>query len=107
MKQFVYPAVCYKDYENETTTLLLPDTDILTSGANVEEAFLGAKDYLKTFVDCSIKFGGTIPEATSFDDTMRLNPRKSVLLIDAESRLHEADGITQSSLEGGIGGLFE
>ena len=107
MKQFVYPAVCYKDYENETTTLLLPDTDILTSGANVEEAFFGSKEYIKTFVDCSLKFAGTIPEATSFDDTMRLNPRKSVLLIDAESRLREADSITQSSLEGGIGGLFE
>lgn len=91
MKQFAYPAVCYADNENETMTLLLPDTDIIASGDNVEEAFWSAKSHLKSYVDWAIKFGDEVPTATTFGDTEKLNPKKAVLLIDAESSAQKAD----------------
>lgn len=91
MKQFAYPAICYKDIENETTTLLLPDTDIIASGDDVEKAFWSAKAYLKSFIDWSIKLDAEIPEPTSFDKIVRENPRKSILLVDIESRAKKAD----------------
>ncbi len=93
MKQFVYPAICYNDVENETITLLLPDTDIVASGADVEEAFWAAKDYLKSFVDWSIKFDADIPTASTFAQTAKLNPKKAVLLVDVESKSKKADAV--------------
>ncbi|MBQ7452985.1 MAG: hypothetical protein IJS68_01815 [Clostridia bacterium] len=91
MKQFVYPAVCYKDDEFDTISLLLPDVDIVASGATCEDAFISAKSYLKSYIDWSVKLEGDLPEATSFEDTVKLNPKRSVLLVDATSNAVKAD----------------
>ena len=85
MKQFIYPAVCYKDDEDESITLLLPDIDVISSGATCEDAFISAKGHLKSFVEFSVKFGGAIDGATSFKDVCAQNPKKDVLLVDAET----------------------
>lgn len=91
MKQFVYPAVYYADSENNTSTLLLPDVDILATDDTVENAFVRAKSHLLSFIDWSIKFGGAIADPTSFKETMVLNPRKDILLIDVESNAQKID----------------
>ena len=91
MKQFIYPAIYYADNENETSTLLLPDPDIIASSDTVENAFISAKDHLQSYVDWSIKFGGEISEATSFKDTAALNPKRDVLLVDVTSNAKAID----------------
>lgn len=85
MKQFIYPAICYKDEEFETITLLLPDIDVISSGATCEDAFVSAKAHLKSFVEFSLKFGGELDEPTKFKDVCAQNPKKDVLLIDTET----------------------
>ena len=85
MKQFIYPALYYADDENETSTLLIDDLDIIASSDTVENAYLSAKDHLQNFVDWSIKFGGVINPATSFKETCALNPKRDVLLVDVNS----------------------
>ena len=85
MKQFIYPAICYKDDEDDSITLLLPDIDVIASGLTCEDAFVSAKGHLKSFVEWSVKFGGAIDDATSFKDICAQNPKKDVLLIDAET----------------------
>ena len=91
MKQFIYPAIYYADNENETSTLLLPDPDIIASSDTVENAFISAKDHLQSYVDWSIKFGGEISEATSFKDTAALNPKRDILLVDVTSSAKAID----------------
>lgn len=108
MKQFAYPAICYYDADNETTTLLLPDTDIIASGENVEEAFWSAKNYLKSFIDWSIKFDAEIPQPTKYSEIVKANSRKSVLLIDTESKAKLADiEKAEQKFQGFIHDFFE
>ncbi|MBO4570208.1 MAG: hypothetical protein J5689_03245 [Clostridia bacterium] len=96
MKQFIYPALYYADDENETSTLLIDDLDIISSSDTVENAYLSAKDHLQNFVDWSIKYGGVINPATSFKETCALNPKRDVLLVDVNS---DAVPVDKNSLE--------
>ena len=91
MKQFIYPAICYKDEEEDSITLLLPDIDVIASGATCEDAFLSAKSHLKSFVEWSVKFGGAIDSPTTFKDVSAQNPKKDILLIDAETNAVKLD----------------
>lgn len=91
MKQFIYPAICYKDDEDESITLLLPDIDVISSGLTCEDAFISAKGHLKSFVEFSLKFGAAIDDATSFKDICAQNPKKDVLLVDAETDAKKID----------------
>lgn len=108
MKQFAYPAICYKDVENETITLLLPDADIIASGDNVEDAFWSAKSHLKSYIDWSIKFDTELPTASNFEEVARTNSRKSVLLVDAESNAKKVDMVqAEQSFNNFIHDFFE
>ena len=103
MKQFIYPALYYADDENETSTLLIDDLDIIASSDTVENAYLSAKVHLQNFVDWSIKFGGVINPATSFKETCALNPKRDVLLVDVNS---EAVPVDKNDLNNAMGQLY-
>ena len=103
MKQFIYPALYYADDENETSTLLIDDLDIISSSDTVENAYLSAKDHLQNFVDWSIKYGGVINPATSFKETCALNPKRDVLLVDVNS---DAVPVNRDDLNGDFGQVF-
>lgn len=97
MKKFVYPVILFKSNEENNYTVLIPDLDIVACGDTVEQAYLSAQDYLETFLEFAVKMESPIAEATTFDDTLKLNPSRIVLLIDAD--VEEALALTEGEKE--------
>lgn len=85
MKKYVYPVILFYSEEEKNYTVLIPDLDIVASGETVEKAYLSAEDYLETFLDFAEKMKSPISPATTFDDTQRMNPKRIILLVDAET----------------------
>lgn len=85
MKKYVYPVILFYSEEENNYTVLIPDLDIVASGDTVENAYLSAEDYLETFLDFAEKMESPINSATSYDDTARMNPKRIILLVDAET----------------------
>ncbi|MBQ8761824.1 MAG: type II toxin-antitoxin system HicB family antitoxin [Clostridia bacterium] len=83
MKQFVFPAVLYKDKENRGYTIILHDISVCTEGETVEEAFLRAKEFLETYCRCALEYNGEVEEATKYEDVEK-EPNNIVLLVDAQ-----------------------
>ncbi|MGI5842089.1 MAG: type II toxin-antitoxin system HicB family antitoxin [Christensenellales bacterium] len=54
MFHYVYPAVFY-NHENEYQ-VLIPDINLTTSGATLDEAYLLAKDFLRAYFTYALKF---------------------------------------------------
>lgn len=84
MKKFVYPVILFEDAEDKTYSVLFPDLDIVASGETVEEAYLEAEDYLKAYLEFASKMKSEVAAPTSFLDAEKMNPRRVVLLADAE-----------------------
>ena len=84
MKKYVYPVILFSDADNKSYTVLFPDLDIVASGETVEEAYLDAEDYLKSYLEFATKMENDIVAPTSFVDTQKMNPKRVVLLADAE-----------------------
>ena len=82
MKKYAYPVILFYSEEEKNYTVLIPDLDIVASGETVEKAYLSAEDYLETFLDFAEKMESPI---TTFDDTQRVNPKRIILLVDAET----------------------
>lgn len=82
MKQFVFPAVLYKDTENRGYTIILNDVNICTEGVSVEDAFWRAKEFLEVYCRCAIDYNGEIEEATKFEN-VEAGKNNIVLLVDA------------------------
>ena len=97
MKNFIYPIVLFSDKTDNTYTILFPDLDIVACGETVEEAYFEAEDYLKSYLEFAVKMGAEIPESTKYEDALKLNPQRFVLLADADV----ADGLTLTSQEEG------
>ena len=84
MKKFIYPVVLFSDKVDNTYTVLFPDLDIVACGESVEDAYLEAEDYLQAYMEFANKMDSSIPEATKYEDALKLNPQRYVLLADAE-----------------------
>lgn len=85
MKKYVYPVILFYSEEEKNYTVLIPDLDIVASGDTVENAYLSAEDYLETFLDFAEKMESPINPATTYDDTVKMNPKRIILLVDAET----------------------
>ena len=89
MKDLVYPAVIYKDENDQGYTIAIHDLGIVTEGETVVEAYIKAKEYLCAMVDCAIKFNCDIEAPTDFDAVYKKNAlgkeKNIVLLVDALS----------------------
>lgn len=83
MKKYVYPVIVFEVSE-KNYTVLFPDLDIVASGDTIEEAYLEAEDFLKSYLDFAEKMNSKIASPTTFLDTEKLNPKRVVLLADAE-----------------------
>jgi len=83
MSVYSYPAVFYKDEDEDGFTVAFHDLSLFTEGKTVEEAFLRAKEFLTAYIKYSKKYDEEIPEASSFDDVSKDN-KNLVFLIDAE-----------------------
>lgn len=84
MKKYVYPVILFESDESKSYTVLFPDLDIVASGDTVEEAYLEAEDYLKSYLEFASKMESEIASPTSFVDAEKMNPKRNVLLADAE-----------------------
>ena len=84
MKRYVYPSVVYSDPDTESFTVFLPDLGIVADGSTAEESYERAKDMLKEYFIAANKYSSYIPDATPYEEIQKQNPKKQVLLIDAE-----------------------
>ena len=54
--QFVYPAIFIKDEDDGSYQVFFPYLNIYTSGKNITETFLYAKDLLKVYFSYALKY---------------------------------------------------
>ena len=85
MSEYVYPAIIYPDSEGRGFTLSVPDVNIVTEGETVEEAFLRAKDFLASYIEVCNELDSDIEGSTSFAETAKKNPKRIILLVDADN----------------------
>lgn len=85
MKKYVYPVILFYSEEEKSYTVLVPDLNIVSSGDTVEEAYLSAEDYLKTYLDFAEKMESPITPSTTYDNAVKKNPKRIVLLVSAET----------------------
>jgi len=84
MKKYVYPVILFTDAQNKSYTVLFPDLDIVASGETVEEAYLEAEDFLKSYLEFAIKMNSQVSSPSTYEETEKMNPKRIVLLADAE-----------------------
>ncbi|HIU06830.1 MAG TPA: hypothetical protein IAC46_04525 [Candidatus Onthoplasma faecigallinarum] len=85
MKDLVYPAIVYRDEEENGYTISIQDLGIVTEGETVVDAYIKAKQYLAAMVDCAIKFDCDIESPSEFEKVYKENKKNIVLLVDALS----------------------
>lgn len=85
MKKYVYPVILFEDAEKKYYTVLFPDLDIVASGETVEDAFLEAEDFLQSFLEFAEKMNSKIASPTPYVETEKMNPKRIVLLADAQT----------------------
>lgn len=91
MKTFVYPAIFIKDVEEDVYRVLFPDLDITTDGAFMEEAFLYAKEVLRTYFDYIEKYDLDFNEPTDYEMIKKSCEKDDiVMLIDAQLKLKKS-----------------
>lgn len=84
MKRYKYPAVLHRDTENESYTLFFPDLDLVAQGENAEDCYDQAKKILKNYFEVASKFSTFVPEPTPYDDVIKNNPDKIVIMADTD-----------------------
>ena len=85
MKDLVYPAVVYKDEDNNGYTIAIHDVGVFVDAETIVEAYIKAKEYLCAMVDCAIKFDCDIESPSDFEAVYKKNTKEKniVLLVDA------------------------
>lgn len=87
MKDLVYPAVVYKDEDNNGYTIAIHDVGVFVDAETIVEAYIKAKEYLCAMVDCAIKFDCEIEAPSDFEkiynDNNKGKIKNIVLLVDA------------------------
>ena len=92
MKTFVYPAIFIKDEEDDVYRVLFPDLDITTDGAFMEEAFLYAKEVLKTYFAYIEKYDLDFNEPTDYEKIKNTCENGDiVMLVDAQLKIKDKD----------------
>lgn len=90
-KELVYPAVIYKDDEKGSNTgwytLAIADLGIFIDAETIVEAYIKARSYLSSMVECAIKFDCEIEAPSDFEKVYKDNHNSKnqniVLLVDA------------------------
>lgn len=82
---YIFPAVFYRDDENDNYVVAFDDVRIYCQGKSIEEAFFVARKYLKEFCKLSIKMYGEVQEkARTYLESKSNHKKEIVLLVDAE-----------------------
>lgn len=81
--RYVYPAIFVKD-EDGDCKVLFPDLNLTTDGKVMEEAFLYAKEFLKSYFVYVEKYDMDYNYPTDFDSCKQQNGfADAIMLIDA------------------------
>ena len=96
MKKCIYPLVVYADREEQCYIGIYQDLDLIVSGKTVEEVYVEAEETLQKFLELTTKFDSDLSAASSFEDAATLNPKRVVLLADAEV---EADDLVMTNAD--------
>ena len=85
MKDLVYPAVVYKDEDNNGYTIAIHDVGVFVDAETIVDAYIKAKEYLCAMVDCAIKFDCEIETPSDFEKIYndKGKIKNIVLLVDA------------------------
>ena len=84
MKKCIYPLVVYPDREENCYVGIYQDLDLIVSGDTVEEVYIAAEETLAKYLELITKFDNEMSDASSYEDAVTLNPKRIVLLADAE-----------------------
>ncbi len=80
MQRFLYPAVFYHD--NDEVKVFFPDIDITTEGNVMEEAYLYAEGFLRSYLAYALKFDLDYNLPTDYDSIVKkLNKDETCMLI--------------------------
>ncbi len=90
MRNYIYPAVFVKDEDENIYHVFFPDLEITTEGAMVEEAYLYAREFLKSYFKYVEKYDLDFNMPTDFE-VIRKSVKNDdiVLLIDATTSKKE------------------
>ncbi len=90
MKSFVYPAIFIKDKEDEMYRVLIPDLELTTDGAFMEEAYLYAKAMLKAYFSYIDKYELDFNLPTDFETVKKSCDKDDiVMLLDTEIEVND------------------
>lgn len=82
---YIFPAVFYRDEDNDNYVVAFDDVRIYCQGKTIEEAYFVARKYLRDFCKLSIKMYGEVQEkARTFLESRQNHKNEIVLLVDAE-----------------------
>ncbi len=92
--QYVYPAVVYKESDQDPFVMVLPDVNIVCEGQSVEEALIEARAQLKIYLECVLKFGANLTRATDFMQFKEKYKDEILLLIECDVNEDEVEEIS-------------
>lgn len=82
---YIFPAVFYRDEENDNYIVAFDDVKIYCQGQNIEEAFFTARKYLKDYCKLSLKMFGEVQEKPrTYLESVKQHKGEIVMLVDAE-----------------------
>ena len=85
MEHYIFPAVFYRDEENDNYIVAFDDVQVYCMGKTVEEAFFTARKYLRDFCRLSIKMYGEVQaKPRTYLESCEIHKGEIVLLVDAE-----------------------
>lgn len=84
MKYIVYPAVLEIDEQERTYIFNFQDLNVVSVGVSIEKAFLKACSDFQSYVDFADKFDITLPVATTYEECLKMNPKRHAMLFRAK-----------------------
>lgn len=90
MKTYVYPAVLVLEKDG-THYMSIPDLNLHTKGSSEEEAFLEAKEAIKSYFDLAERFDTIIPTPTSFNEASKTYKKHKIVMIDIAVKVNNPE----------------
>lgn len=85
MELFIFPAVFYKNADEEEYVAAFDDIEVFAVAKTIEETFKLAKHYLRVYCQLSYKMYGEVKEKPrTYLESVKQHPKKIVLLVDAD-----------------------
>ena len=91
---YIYPAVVYKENEDEPFVMVLPDVNIVSEGDTIEDALKDARNQLKVYLTCVKSFNANLAKATDFMEFREKYKNQILLLVECEFDAEDGQDFT-------------